>query len=183
MSSIIKVDTIQNAAGGTPTAGDLGLNITGSVIQVTQAFSGSRFTGGSGNTWHETNCTHSITPILNNSKFMCQFHQNFRFYANGGTIFRGGIRLKRRIAGGAWTILTNSTGHRETFQTRTPSSTLQELGNVFSGSFLDEPVHNGSLVEYILEANMTVDSGSAANSVISWEGDRGNFMNILEIAG
>lgn len=32
MASIIKVDTIQTAAGGTPTAADLG--ITGSVIQV-----------------------------------------------------------------------------------------------------------------------------------------------------
>ena len=34
MSSIIKVDTIQTAAGGVPTAGDLGLNITGSVLQT-----------------------------------------------------------------------------------------------------------------------------------------------------
>ena len=35
MASIIKVDTIQTAAGGTPTAGDLG--ITGGVIN-TQLF-------------------------------------------------------------------------------------------------------------------------------------------------
>ena len=34
MASIIKVDTIQTAAGGTPTAADLGLNTTGSVLQV-----------------------------------------------------------------------------------------------------------------------------------------------------
>jgi len=32
MTSIIKVDQIQTAAGGTPTAGDLGLSVTGSVI-------------------------------------------------------------------------------------------------------------------------------------------------------
>ena len=36
MSSIIKVDTIQTAAGGTPTAGDLGLNVAGSVLAVTE---------------------------------------------------------------------------------------------------------------------------------------------------
>jgi len=36
MSSIIKVDTIQTAAGGTPTAADLGINTTGSVLQVVQ---------------------------------------------------------------------------------------------------------------------------------------------------
>ena len=34
MSSIIKVDTIQTAAGGTPTAADLGLNTTGSVLNA-----------------------------------------------------------------------------------------------------------------------------------------------------
>lgn len=34
MTSIIKVDQIQNAAGGVPTAGDLGLNTTGTVLQA-----------------------------------------------------------------------------------------------------------------------------------------------------
>ena len=34
MSSVIKVDQIQTAAGGTPTAGDLGINTTGTVLQV-----------------------------------------------------------------------------------------------------------------------------------------------------
>ena len=36
MASIIKVDTIQTAAGGTPTAADLGLNVSGSLITTTQ---------------------------------------------------------------------------------------------------------------------------------------------------
>jgi hypothetical protein len=34
MSSIIKVDQIQLADGSTPTAGDLGLNVSGGVLQV-----------------------------------------------------------------------------------------------------------------------------------------------------
>ena len=34
MSSIIKVDQIQLANGSTPTAGDLGLNVSGNVLQV-----------------------------------------------------------------------------------------------------------------------------------------------------
>jgi len=34
MSSIIKVDQIQLADGSTPTAGDLGLNVAGAVLQV-----------------------------------------------------------------------------------------------------------------------------------------------------
>jgi|SaaInlV_125m_DNA_1040241.scaffolds.fasta_scaffold54706_2 hypothetical protein len=38
MTSIIKVDQIQTAAGGVPTAGDLGLNTTGTVLQVVQTY-------------------------------------------------------------------------------------------------------------------------------------------------
>ena len=34
MASILKVDQIQTAAGGTPTAADLGINTTGTVLQV-----------------------------------------------------------------------------------------------------------------------------------------------------
>ena len=34
MTSIIKVDTLQKANGATPTAADLGINITGNIIQT-----------------------------------------------------------------------------------------------------------------------------------------------------
>ena len=37
MTSIIKVDQIQLANGSTPTAADLGINTTGSVLQVLSA--------------------------------------------------------------------------------------------------------------------------------------------------
>jgi hypothetical protein len=182
MSSIIKVDQIQLASGNVARPKDLGLDVTGTPIQVTQAFSGGRVSG-TANTWLETNCTHSITPLYNDSKFICHAHQNFRIFQNSGTVFRAGIRLKRRIGGGAWTVLTNTEGHRETFQTRVANSVTQELGSVFAISFLDAPSHNGSVVEYMLEVNKVQDSGGSTHTVISWEGSRGNFMNITEIAG
>jgi hypothetical protein len=47
MSSIIKVDTIQTAAGGTPTAADLGLNTSGNIINVTAGTAGGNFTSSS----------------------------------------------------------------------------------------------------------------------------------------
>jgi hypothetical protein len=51
MTSIIKVDQIQNAAGSTPTVGDLGLDITGSVIAthkfVSPTLSDTAITSGS----------------------------------------------------------------------------------------------------------------------------------------
>ena len=39
MTSIIKVDQIQTAAGGVPTAGDLGLNTSGNVVAVYNSIS------------------------------------------------------------------------------------------------------------------------------------------------
>ena len=49
MTSIIKVDQIQTAAGGTPTAADLGLNVSGTVLQVitSKPTSATAFTSGS----------------------------------------------------------------------------------------------------------------------------------------
>ena len=54
MSSILKVDTIQTAAGGTPTAADLGLNVSGSVLQLTELFSDTNVTiAAPADTWTE----------------------------------------------------------------------------------------------------------------------------------
>ena len=44
MSSILKVDQIQLANGNTPTAGDLGLNVSGSVVQVVQMHTATTWT-------------------------------------------------------------------------------------------------------------------------------------------
>ena len=73
MASIIKVDTIQTAAGGTPTAADLGLNTTGSVLQVVSSNNGYAVTTSS--SYVDTGLQQTITPIATNSKFLitCNF--------------------------------------------------------------------------------------------------------------
>jgi hypothetical protein len=68
MSSIIKVDQIQLADGSTPTAGDLGLNTTGSVLQVVQGTSNTA-TSIAANTW-VTAVTVNITLQGTNSKLL-----------------------------------------------------------------------------------------------------------------
>ena len=69
MSSIIKVDQIQLADGSTPTAGDLGLNTTGSVLQVVQGFTTSLAQTGS-TSYLSTNLSASITPSSTSSKIL-----------------------------------------------------------------------------------------------------------------
>ena len=72
MASIIKVDTIQTAAGGTPTAADLGINTTGSVLQVVQ---GTLTTANSASlasaATTDTGLSASITPSSTSSKILC----------------------------------------------------------------------------------------------------------------
>jgi hypothetical protein len=79
MTSILKVSTIQNTAGGAPTAADLGLNVTGSVIQVVTyltnqtlsgniAYSNTVLTATDGTTWG----SFSFTPKFSNSKILFQ---------------------------------------------------------------------------------------------------------------
>ena len=68
MASIIKVDTIQTAAGGTPTAADLGINTTGTVLQVVQGTGTTVTTVTSANAWTTTDASVTITPSSASSK-------------------------------------------------------------------------------------------------------------------
>ena len=69
MTSIIKVDQIQTLAGAAPTAADLGINVTGSVLQVVEAnFTSNNVT--SSTSYVATYITASITPTSSNSKIL-----------------------------------------------------------------------------------------------------------------
>ena len=69
MASIIKVDTIQTAAGGTPTAADLGINTTGNVLQVVEG-STYTITTTTGTTFVDSNIEATITPNFTSSKIL-----------------------------------------------------------------------------------------------------------------
>jgi len=81
MTSILKVDNIQKANGSTPTANDLGINTTGTILQVhtelttatlsnvTLAGQATALTASSGTLWHTCG---SFTPKFANSKLLFQ---------------------------------------------------------------------------------------------------------------
>tara|TARA_R110000868_G_scaffold408954_1_gene693378 strand:+ start:933 stop:1430 length:498 start_codon:yes stop_codon:yes gene_type:complete len=98
MTSIIKVDQIQTLAGAAPTAADLGINVTGSVLQVkhhtispgTQAISSTSLV--------ETGLTITITPRNANSSFfiiasMSECYVPGSAQAIGFALAKNGIRL------------------------------------------------------------------------------------------
>lgn len=69
MASIIKVDQIQTAAGGTPTAADLGITGTGKVLQVVQTVK-TNTTSHSGGTYASVGLDVSITPSSTANKIL-----------------------------------------------------------------------------------------------------------------
>jgi len=70
MSSIIKVDTIQTAAGGTPTAADLGLNVTGAVLQVVEATQSTTTNVDGTTSYTDSGLSGSITPSSASNKII-----------------------------------------------------------------------------------------------------------------
>ena len=70
MASIIKVDQIQTAAGGTPTAADLGINTTGGVVQVVNGNTSTMVTSSTTQIWVDTGITATITPTSTSSNII-----------------------------------------------------------------------------------------------------------------
>lgn len=88
MTSIIKVDTIQTAAGGTPTASSLGIGGTGKIGQVVQtvktdtaSFTSQTFTDVSG-------MSVNITPSLSSSKILIMVDYQMGNNADSGHSIR-----------------------------------------------------------------------------------------------
>lgn len=112
MTSIIKVDTIQTSAGGTPTASSLGIGGVGKIGQVvTGTYTGSGNTSSS--SFVDTGAgVFSITPSSTSSKilidFGCSPHVNTGSASNN--TLRGLFTIYRDINGGGYSNLATSTG-------------------------------------------------------------------------
>jgi hypothetical protein len=70
MTSILKVDTLQKANGGTPTAADLGINTSGNVLQVDNGLFTGHMSIGTYNYTNVTNLSVTLTPKSTNSIFI-----------------------------------------------------------------------------------------------------------------
>ena len=124
MTSILKVDTIQTAAGGTPTAADLGLNVSGSVLQVVQTQRSNTDNGGffidtATSSWVQAGSAFqvAITPSSTSSKILISTSVNVytstqntgvSIFANGSNLGGSTYGLGRIRTGGNWTLVNLS---------------------------------------------------------------------------
>jgi len=171
MTSIIKVDTIQTAAGGTPTASSLGISGVGKIGQIVQATLTTVTTSNS-TSFATTNFSASITPTSTSSKILiqCSIHVNIlnptNDYAEGEyKIYRNGSSLDstgRRIGG--YAPLGN--GGSQVRYTVYPSFTL-----------LDSPALTSSVT---YELYFRTVNNSNENNKLS-DGSRPSSITLMEV--
>ena len=116
MSSILKVDQIQLSNGNTPTAGDLGLNTTGTVLQVVQSVNDTVETFSATETWHDiSNMSVTITPTSTSSKIMVDYtiHNSTSDSTTTHRIVRGSTAIGLGSANGSRQLATSRTGRMQ----------------------------------------------------------------------
>lgn len=106
MTSILKVDTIKKSDNSIPTPADLGLNVTGSILQVVESVWDTPISTTS-TTFVTTGHSVSITPSSNSSKIMLSV-QGGGHYNNNDINKQGDWTIYRSIGGATATNLGGS---------------------------------------------------------------------------
>ena len=160
--STIKVDSIKTRAGNVPKAGDLGLNITGSVLQVVQTQTTTPADSSSA-TFADTTLTANITPSSTSNKILVIVdHTNVQ--KTGST--QVGIKLFR-----------DSTEIRES---RYLGSTQEATRNHISVQILElDSPSSTSQITYKTQYNNEQATGTASLQA----GNQESTITLMEIAG
>jgi len=169
MASIIKVDTIQTAAGGTPTAADLGLNTTGSVLQVVNSTISGTEVNTASTSFTSTGHSASITPSSTSSKILILTNGTIYNSAAGFCV----LTMYRSIGGGSATniIASQDWGYSFTY------SGSADNASPTSCAHLDSPSTTSECVYTVYFRRHT--TGTAYYNI---NGGRAN-ITLLEIAG
>ena len=163
MTSIIKVDTLQKANGATPTAADLGINTTGTVLQVKHTHIASNAVSFSGDVSDIISC--SITPQFSTSKILFTATTHFERITSGNAYYYA--NMGRTISGGSAVFLTrtqDAAGYQDTTYVRLNGT----------NSFLDAPNTTNSII-YGVSIDMAGASGTFNGKECS--------ITLMEIAG
>ena len=173
MTSIIKVDTIQTAAGGTPTAASLGIDL-GNVGKIGQVIS-SKFSDNQSTTstsFTSTNYTLSLTPSSTSSKILARFTGHFYIDGNNvGSNIGAQVKLFRTV-GGTSTELWYDNG-----VPRIKNSSDSYLFGTHQIEYLDSP-NTTSSVEYRI--HIAVQTSGMVFALPTGDGDSSaTLMEVL----
>ena len=142
MTSIIKVDTIQTSAGGTPTASSLGIGGTGKIGQVVNSNYNTN-TQTTSSTFADTGHQAIITPSATSSKIFISLTYKFGVTRsnNGGKDLGYGIRFLRN----GTNIVDYNEGGTGAFYSFIETAMAMDTRQVSHISFLDSPSSTSAL--------------------------------------
>ena len=167
MTSILKVDTIQTAAGGTPTAADLGLNVSGTMLDHYYHKYGVQTGIASTSGLVDSGLTLTVTPKSATSKFIITYNMFFYFPNMGATWAAGYARIMR-----------DTTAIRTDEYTLSRGGDYNTPGNMQNSSdtFVDQP-NTTSAITYKVQA------AAYTGTIYVHQGNQEGFLSITEIAG
>jgi len=168
----LKVDTIQKENGSVPTAKDLGLNISGNVLNhyyMNYSTGTSAITNSA--TWADTGLTLDVTPTASNSKFLIQW-QLFIYYT--GKIDAWSASQARLLRSGT-VIKTDGYGLGRGGLYNVSSVNCVMMIN--SGDLTHDSPSTTSSVTYKIQ-HVVYDS-----TVYLQNGGQQSYLSIIEIAG
>ena len=171
MSSIIKVDQIQLADGSTPTAGDLGLNTTGSVLQVVSSYY-TTATSVTSSTFTDIGLSVSITPTSTSNKILV-LTSVAQSTSAGDTVIRM-VRDSTVIGEGTTGTVFNGIAGQS-------SGSYANASVSSSANYLDSPSTTSS-VTYKIQA-ATNSQGYINRRAANLEFGQASYITVMEIAG
>jgi len=158
MTSILKVNQIQNTAGAVTTAADLGLNVTGSVLQVVNATT-ETVSSISGTTFADV-LSLNITPTSTSSKILltCQFSGASDNRYGGVKLYRGNTQVAASTnnVGSRSPVWFPLIGNHETWVT----NNWQYCQFSHYGEHLDAPASTSQLTYKITAGNTNNTGGT-----------------------
>jgi hypothetical protein len=182
MTSIIKVDQIQTAAGTAPTAADLGINTTGTVLQVVNNIRTTSMTWASTAIVDQLAAT--ITPKSTSSKILVQCHivgtgQHGWLNVLAMSMRRDSTFIAKFTEGGS---TTNNNGWASMGGPAYADS--GRIMETFSLSYLDSPITTNATV-YTLASRSDNASATVYTGRWSLNTDAGavTTLTLTEIAG
>jgi hypothetical protein len=175
MTSIIKVDTIQTSAGGTPTLASLGLS--GSITQIITD-SDTTNTVHSSTSYTDTGLSATITPTSTSSKIIINISQDFQLETTTSVnSLIGGFKLLRDS-----TTLYTGSDDGNSFGVRyfnTVGTGSQGMNNVWNYTYIDEPSSTSAIV-YKTQCR-TYDTNSRWRLNNQVNGTSKSFITLMEV--
>jgi hypothetical protein len=179
MTSIIKVDQIQTAAGGAPTAAGLGINTTGTVLQVVSVQMARAAIDISSTSFTSTTLSKSIVTKSTNSLVLVTLSGG-GWYDNGNPSCTLWVTFQRSISSGAYTYPMNAYNDNYGLIRMSGDGNTWNI-KPYSADLMDQPqVASGTTIDYrVVARTNSVNKPSQFNS-----SDRGApVLTLMEIAG